>query len=233
MACRRPNCLPPERPFPPSSEKRPPVGLIPLKIPESTNAWAYVPESYDPAFAHGVVVWLHGRGGFEPKELAAQWKDACRRFGLILVAPKAADPAKWQPLESVLISKLLAVGAVEVYRRPQPDRGASDTSRAANWPISADSAIAKHSPPWRPLRRPRCGYRLGAGVAESDPEHRLAFYVARAESLPASGLDPHDNRQTAEVAVSGDREGAGPAPRYLDAGELDELARWIDMLDRI
>jgi serine protease Do len=216
----------------PSGEKRPPVGLIPLKIPESTNAWAYVPESYDPAVAHGVVVWLHGRGGVDPKKLAAQWQDLCRRFDLILVAPKAADPEKWQPLESALIPKLLA----EVQ-----SKYTVDTSRIVVHGYESGGELAyliglrdretfaavaavEAAPP-RML--------MGAGVAENDPEQRLAFYVARADKSPAAAAIRTSIDKIRKLQYPVTVKGLGAAPRYLDAGELGELARWIDMLDRI
>ena len=62
-----PNDLPPPT-LPPARSKSEPgqgqkhkVGRIALSVPEFKNeAWAYVPEHYDPAVPHGVVVWLHG-----------------------------------------------------------------------------------------------------------------------------------------------------------------------------
>ena len=41
---------------------RPKVGAMPLKVPEFPNeAWAYVPENYDPSVPCGVVIWFTPR----------------------------------------------------------------------------------------------------------------------------------------------------------------------------
>ncbi|MFI5387521.1 MAG: hypothetical protein ACHQ50_15540, partial [Fimbriimonadales bacterium] len=174
---------------------------------------------------------LHGRGGFGPKLLAAQWKDLCQRFDLILVAPKAADPARWQPLESALIPKLLA--AVQ-------SKYTVDTSRIVVHGYESGGELAY-----------LCGFRdretfaavaaveaplrmlMGAALPESDPEHRLAFYCARADKSSASGPIRTTIDKLRKLQYPVTVKNLGPAPRYLDAGELGELARWIDMLDRI
>ena len=59
-----PPTLPPARSkSEPGREQKHKVGRIALNVPEFKNeAWAYVPEHYDPAVPHGVVVWLHGSG---------------------------------------------------------------------------------------------------------------------------------------------------------------------------
>ena len=68
---------------------------------------------------------------------------------------------------------------------------------------------------------------------ESDPLHRLALYLAVAEKSPHAAAAA---RLTSECAGGENpRDGEIPrrTPRDLDPAELGELARWIDMLDRI
>ena len=56
----------------------PEVGVIALKLPELANQCVgYVPDSYNPKLAYGVVVWLHAPGGFDQKELLDRWKTHC------------------------------------------------------------------------------------------------------------------------------------------------------------
>ncbi len=74
------------------------VGALSMKTPEYPNdVWGYVPDVPASGSPRGVVVWLHGRGGFDWKQLLAQWKPLCDRYGLILVAPKSSNPAAWMP----------------------------------------------------------------------------------------------------------------------------------------
>ena len=110
-----PNDLPPPA-LPPARAKSEPgqgqkhkVGRIALSVPEFKNeAWAYVPEHYDPAVPHGVVVWLHGSGVPDAAALLAQWKPLCDAADLVLVAPRAAASGGWQADEASYIEKLSA-----------------------------------------------------------------------------------------------------------------------------
>ena len=84
------------------------VGVMPLKIPELANECvAYVPESYNPKLAYGVLVWLHVPGGFKQEELLDLWKKHCDLHDLILLAPKSADPSRWEPTEARLVRRVL------------------------------------------------------------------------------------------------------------------------------
>src|SRR5205085_2529676 len=81
---------------------------VAIKIPEFANeCLAYVPEGYNPQLAYGVVVWLHAPGGFKQDELVERWRTLCEDHDLILLAPKAADPNKWQPTEAAFVRKTL------------------------------------------------------------------------------------------------------------------------------
>ena len=68
---------------------------------------------------------------------------------------------------------------------------------------------------------------------ESDPLRRLAIYLAVAEKSPhaaaAARLIDQARAQKIPVTV----KSLGARPHDLDPAELGELARWIDMLDRI
>jgi len=83
--------LPPPAELPPPCEKQKPsevkgleIGAIKLKISGFPNdAFAYVPENYNPNVPYGLVVWLHGDGGLDwenrnPLCGAATIHDVCR-----------------------------------------------------------------------------------------------------------------------------------------------------------
>src|SRR5690606_9115457 len=45
---------------PDSAPKKPETGLLKKTTPAADHRyWVYVPESYDPAIAHALVIWLH------------------------------------------------------------------------------------------------------------------------------------------------------------------------------
>jgi serine protease Do len=230
-----PDKLPPDR-SPPAvagddetpADERPQTGDIRLKVPEVPNdVWAYVPQWRGTHWQYGVVVWLHGPGGFDWPELLLRWKPICDRFGLILVAPKSVDSARWSPREAALVDRLL----VEIGSRYKVDPArivvhghenggalaflAAFRNRASISAVAAVEATPTGQPP------------------DNDPLSRLAVYVA------TSGKSPVAPQVEAAVAVLRRMKipvtvkGLGDVPRYLNPNEMAELARWIDMLDRI
>jgi serine protease Do len=172
-------------------------------------------------------VWLHNGGDFNPEELIARWKPLCDRFDLILLAPKAADGEKWQPTELPLVTKLLerlrstyTVDPARIVVHGH-ERGGTmayllafrqrDTIRA----VAAVEALPVGRPP------------------ENDPLNRLAVYAALAKKSPHAVEWEQAVEQLHERKIPVTMKDLGDQPRYLSAAELAELARWIDMLDRM
>jgi serine protease Do len=212
----------------PSQGKKVQVGSIQVKVPEFTNdAWAYVPEGYDPAVPHGIVLWLHAAGGFDEKEVIARWKPFCDANDLILLAPKAKDPERWQPNEVALVRKLLdnlhssyAIDPTRTAAVGYQQSGTLAFAVAFAHPGQIQAVAAVEAP-------------LTAAPQDNDPAHLLTFYVARsAKSEHAAAIDQAVNRLRAmkfAVAV----KDLGEKPRDLKPEELSELLRLIDTLDRI
>ncbi len=229
-----PTDLPPQT-LPPARSKSEPgqgqkhkVGRIALTVPEFKNeAWAYVPESYDPAVPHGVVVWLHGSGAPDVAALLAQWKPLCDANSLVLVVPRSGLSNGWQADEANYIEKLLGqvkaaytvdLTRVVVYGR---DTGAS---------LAMVSAFRN-----RELIRAAAVIDAGSMLPppEIDPGHRLAIYFGTAKSSTQAQLVKItlDRLKAAKIPVT--EKDLGKDARDLTPQELAELVRWIDMLDRI
>ncbi|MHB1035906.1 MAG: PDZ domain-containing protein [Pirellulales bacterium] len=223
--------LPPAHPArKPSEGQRPATGVSSLAIPEFENrCLVYVPAGYDPATAHGVVLWLHSAGGFRDQELVDRWKPLCDRHDLVLVAPKAADPARWQPREVTFVRKVLEKVAATYTIDPARivacgEQGGGTLAYLAAFRnrdlVRAVAAVDALLP-------------AGTAPPDNEPDHPLAFYLAAAKKSPQA--------RAMAAAVAGLREmqypvavkDLGDAARPLTTGELDELARWIDSLDRI
>jgi serine protease Do len=192
------------------------VGAVPLKIPEYANeVWAYVPASYDPTAAYGVVVWLHDPGGFDWKELFARWQ------------PKSSDPSRWMPAEAALVDRLLAhlgstyrVDPARVVVHGYEGGGAmaflaAFHNREAIRAVAAVEAAPVGPPP------------------ENDPLHRLAVYLAWGHNSPAARPIGQAAAALRRMKIPVTAKSLDEMPRYLNADELSQLARWIDMLDRI
>ena len=207
---------------------RPQAGSIQLKIPEFENdAWAYVPDHYDPAVRYGLVVWLHAPGEFDWQELIARWKPHCDQADLILLAPESASPDGWQVRETTLVRKLLdevnstyAVDPTRIVVCGQKGGGrlaylVAFRSRDLVRAVATVDAPLTGRPP------------------ENDPVYRLAFYVARAEkSRHADRIEAAVTRLR-EMKYPVTLKDLGEVPRDLTPEEMSELVRWIDTLDRI
>ena len=212
----------------PGQGKRPQIGPVQLKIPEFNNdAWAYVPEAYDPAVPHGVLLWIHGAGGFDEKELIARWKPFCDAHDLILLAPKSADPQQWRPNESTLIRKLLdeihSAYTVDPTRTVACgyEKGGSLAFVVAFANRNLIRAVAAVQAP------------MAGRPPENAPEHLGAFYVARAEKSEQAGPIDQAVTRLREMKYPVTVQDLGEKPRDLKPAELSELVRWIDALDRI
>ena len=209
-------------------KKQPAVGAMPMKIAEFANeAWAYVPRGCHDGVPHGIVMWLHGHGGFDWDELKNRWKPLCDRYDLILLAPKANDATKWSPGELAFVGRLLAEAAGKYPVDPTrivlcgQDIGGTLAftvamrNREAIRAVAAIDAVAK------------------GPVAESEPLERFAVYSAMADKsrLAKSIESSVDAMRKTMIPVT--TKGLGELPRSLTPEELAELMRWVDMLDRI
>jgi len=227
-----PNDLPP-RTLPPARSKSEPgqgqkhkVGRIALTVPEFKNeAWAYVPERYDPAVPHGVVVWLHGAP--DAAALLAQWKPLCDANDLVLVAPRPSLSNGWQADEANYIEKL--VGQVKAAYTV-------DLTRVVVFGRDTGASLALVCA-FRSRELIRAAAVIDAGSMlpppEIDPGHRLAIYLGTAKSSMQAQLVKMTLARLKAAKVPVTEKDLGKDARDLSPQELDELVRWIDMLDRI
>jgi len=229
-----PEALPPKE-LPPATDVRkkaeapsPRAGPMSMKTPEYPNeVWGYVPETSAPGAPRGVVVWLHGPGKFDWKQLLAQWKPLCDRYDLILVAPKSSDPARWMPGDVALVDRLLAdvnskyhVDPARVVVHGHEGGGSMAFLSAFHNRESIRAVAAVEAAPMSP-------------PPENDPPHRLAIYIASAAKSPSAAPIEWTVTMMRQMKIPVVVKSLGATPRYLNATELAELVRWIDTLDRI
>ncbi len=224
-----PGELPPARPAAKSEEKdRPATGTIRLKIPEYPNeAWAYIPDGYHREVPQGAVLWLHPAGGFDWPELLTRWKPLCDRYDFILIAPKSVDTSRWSSSDASFAVRLFAkvaesyaVDPARVVVHGQEAGGVQAFLMAFRYrELIRGVAVVEAVPAVQP--------------PENDPLNRQSIYLASASRSPAAraleqALAAFQKQKTPLTLKS-----LGEMPRSLTAEELAELARWIDMLDRI
>jgi serine protease Do len=208
--------------------ERPQVGVVGLKIPEFDNeAFAYVPERYDPRVPHGVVVWLHEPGGFDRDALVKRWKPLCQGHDLILIAPKASDPERWKPTELALVNKLLD-DVIDDYTT-DPARVVV-AGREGGGTLAAMVALRN-----RDLVRGLAlvDAPLAGRPPENDPLKPLVIYVAHSEESTHAGAIQRGLKQLDDMKVPVTRRDLGEQSRELNDDEQAELGRWVDTLDKI
>jgi serine protease Do len=223
-----PAALPAARPKSgPAAAAKVKVGRMELSVAEFKNAaWAYVPEHYDPAVPHGVVVWLHGNAVAEPKALLDFWKPLCDARDLVLVVPRAAGN-NWQADEGAFVEKL--VGQLKAGYTVDP-------SRVVVFGRDSGASLALLLA-FRNRDLFRAAAVIDAGTVlpppEIDPDHRLAVYLGTVKASQQAPLIKMtlDRLSAGKVPVT--QKDLGRDPRDLTPAEVAELARWIDMLDRI
>ncbi len=224
-----PQTLPPARSKSESGQgQKHKVGRIALSVPEFKNeAWAYVPERYDPAVPHGVVLWLHGSAVPDAAALLAQWKPLCDAADLVLVAPRASGSNGWQADEANYLEKL--VGQVKAGYTVDP-------TRVVVFGRDTGASLALLSA-FRSRELVRAAAVIDAGSMlpppEIDPGHRLAIYLGTAKNSMQAQLVKITLARLKAAKVPVTEKDLGKDARDLTPAEVAELVRWIDMLDRI
>jgi serine protease Do len=225
-----PTDLPPAHDDPPAAENaKPTTGIVKIKIPESKlECIAYVPDNYNAHVTYGVAVWLHPPGGYKENELVERWKEICVKHDFILLAPKSADPAKWQRTELEFVRKTLDQLATKYHvDRARTVAVGEEGGGGMAYLFALGNRELVHG-----VAAIAAPLPAGAQIPPNDPLLRLAFYIGQPskDRLKAQfdATAAHLRAEKYPVTV----KDLGPAPRPLSAGELGELARWLDSLDR-
>jgi serine protease Do len=200
-----------------------------LKLPEfKESCEVYEPVSREGSPPRGMLLWLLAPGDADAQAIITAWQPICDRDGLILVVPRAADADRWDRTELEYLRRLVE----QVVRQYVPD-----ARRIVVCGQGGGGAMAWH------LGLANRGVFTGVAalaaplprqvrVPENEPAQRLAVICGLSgdESVAAQM-----SQGLAKLAEAGypvttltirDRSGR------LAVDEREELARWIDTLDR-
>jgi serine protease Do len=189
----------------------------------------YVPSSYATGRPTGLLLWIHAPGRPPDEKLFAQWREICDRDGLLLVAPTAAEPSRWERTEleylNRLLERVLADYRVDGQRVVVVGQGEGGAMAYMLALIARDKVTGVASTDGALPRTVK--------IPPNDPSTRLAIYAW----LPSEGskiaqirhgLQELSNAGYPVTAVSnGDPAGS------LRPEETRDFARWIDTLDRL
>jgi serine protease Do len=215
----------------PDEKKEIETGLIKLTNPTlGREYWVYVPTTYKPGIAHGVILWLHdaGKGGKDSEDVVKIWREYCDACHFILVGPKSQNPDGWVASETEAVIGDLK----DVLGRYTTDR-----TRVIAHGMGSGGGM---------------GYYLGfhardviRGVAvsgavpgtqakDNTPGQSLNFFLVVGDKDPnlkeiAEGVAKLKEKKFPVVY----REIKDFGKEYLTDVVLTELQKWLDALDRI
>jgi serine protease Do len=198
-----------------------------LKLPEfPQQCRIYVPASRVAGQAQGLLLWLHAPGEANAEQVIRDWQTICDRDGVILVVPTAEEANRWERTEVDYLGRLtkqvLAQYTVDSRRVVVYGEGGGG---AMAWLLGLSGrevfrgVATSDSPLPRQVR-----------VPTNEPSQRLAIFAAM----------PSSNENAVQVAQGLQKcADAGypvttitPQAAELSAQDREELARWIDTLDR-
>lgn len=194
------------------------------------DLWLYVPDNYDPKVSHGVIVWFHaaGRGGKDAGDMKKIWGRFCAEHHFLIVGPQSKAAGGWLPseMEEILPDVRGVLGEYTVDQSRVVAHGMGVGGQMAIY-------VAFHA---RDLVRGAAvsGSVLGTQPKDTTPDQPLSFFLVAGQKDPllkeiTEGKALLEQKKYPVVF----REIADFGKEYLDEKTFDELARWMDSLDRI
>ncbi len=190
--------------------------------------WAFVPESYSPAQAYGLLVWLHPSNTTMEATLYREWKTICEQRGIILLAPKTSTRTGWTPNQVEYVRDVVAdfrskynIAASRTAVHGLGSGGEFAASVAFRFPelfrgIALASAPLKTRPP------------------EHTPEFQVQFHLIYGDRDPEGTLVQKTAAGLAALKFPVTlRKVADHRAGYPPSDAVEEMARWLDALDRL
>lgn len=189
--------------------------------------WAFVPESYSPDRDYSLLVWLHPKSSTMEATILKAWRTFCETRGIILVAPKTSTRTGWTPNHAEYVRDVVSEfqGTYSISSSRMAIHGLNDGGQFAaqvafRFPelfdgVALASAALKARPP------------------EHSPKFRVQFHLIFGDKDPAGVFVQKTAAGLAQLKFPVTlRKVEGLRIGYPDAA-VEEMARWIDSLDRL
>jgi S1-C subfamily serine protease len=210
--------------------KKPEVGVLERVTASGDGKYlALVPANYRADLAHGVLLWLHPANRSKDEDLKTflqAWGELAASKRLIVVAPKCPVESGWTPSDADLIRETIngIAGSHTIDRRRLVahglDQGAQMALHMALVGKEAPAGVAILNAGWPGTVRDRVP---GKGSAF------FLFVGATDPSRPA--VQDLFNRVLQKHYAVISKIMSQPNTSYLDAGQMAELAAWMDSMD--
>lgn len=228
-----------EKKEPKKDNKKAEVGFLKRTTAAADHTyWIYVPENYDPNIAHAVVVWLHPPGKNKEKDFDTFWQSwqlrwTCEDYHLILVCPKAeSDRGGWTRSESEFVQEAVkAVGDTYTVDRRRIIAHGMDQGGEMAFALGFRSHGL-----FRGVAT--TGAALAGNPRDKTPAQPLSFFLIVGDKDPLRDAVNETRKKLLEWKYPVIyREIKDLGRQYIDGrlgiDTLEELARWIDSLDRM
>jgi serine protease Do len=190
--------------------------------------WAFVPESYSPDRSYGLLVWLHPSNTTMEATIYREWKTLCEQRGIILLAPKTSTRTGWTANHAEYVRD-----AVEEFKKQYN----IDSSRTAVHGLGNGGEFAA-SVAFRFPELFRGIALASAALTDSPPEHspefQVQFHLVYGDRDPSAAFVQKTAVELSQLKFpvtlrKVDNHRAG----YPPADAVEEMARWLDALDRL
>ena len=205
------------------------TGRFTGKLPGyESEFWAFVPSDYNAAYGYSLLVWLHPSRDAMEATIYQEWKTICERRGVILVSPKAADAKGWTPNE---------VEFIKDVTRHFKDKYSIDAARVAVHGFREGAVMATHvafkfREEFRGIAM--CGAPLQMAPPENEPDLRLQFHLTCGDRDPLLPVIKKVEKRLVELKFPTTLRTIKDLPAKYPSGEtVEEIARWLDALDRM
>jgi membrane-associated protease RseP (regulator of RpoE activity) len=200
-----------------------------LRLPEFPNKCrVYVPASHEAGLPQAAIFWLQGPNDTKPDEVIREWQPICDRDGVVLIVPSPAGKDQWERPEIEFLRRLtervIAQYKIDPHRVVVYGQGKGG---AIAWPLALLSRDVIHgiATSATPLPRP-------LKVPPNEPSQRFAIFAALPASKDSATPISLGLRKFADAGYNVATITSASATGQLSDDERNQLARWIDTLDR-
>lgn len=189
--------------------------------------WAYVPQDETDRRRYALLVWLHPANKGMKKEVLDAWKSTCDRRGIVLLAPQTNGLKAWEPGDSAVLKEL-----IDEFIQTYP----VDAKRVVAHGAEKSGTMAYELAfKYRQLFRGVAviDSRIAASIPQNLPDEQIDFFLVGQES------GSNFSRIKKHVAILQKLKHSvhfRAVPQltngYVSPPLVDEMAGWLDILDR-
>jgi hypothetical protein len=213
----------------PALDAKSPAGeTTDVVLPEFPHSCkAYVPSSAGRS-SLGVLLWVVAADEGKPDEVIRQWQKACDHDGLILIVPRPKDADHWERVDLEYLHRVLE--RVMTQYKIDPRRvvvGGQGNIGSIAWPLGFAGREVVRGIAVAGSPAPR-----QTKVPPTDPAQRLAIFAALPSKKDTAATMARGLKSVQDAGYNVTTITTSTNTGQLSDAQREELARWIDTLDR-